>query len=114
MAEHHEAELVGRVHGVVVWACRLEVVSEGGGRCGIEAPDLIVVDRLELVVVFPGDAGGDVLVGESEDREPEEVAVDALEDGCEDVDGARRALAMPSPGAIVLDETVFMLGTLFS
>ena len=66
MAEHHKSELVGRVDRVVVGVLRLEVVTDRRGRCGVEPSDFVVVYGLVLVVLFTGDAGGDVLVCEAE------------------------------------------------
>ena len=72
VAEHHEPQLVRRIHGLVVRVLRFEVAVLRDRRCGrgIHPCNLIVVYRLELVVFVARYSGGSILEGEAEEREP--------------------------------------------
>lgn len=75
MPVEREPELLGRPDRVVVW---VGLIRRGRGRGGggwrrrwVETGDFVEVERVEDVVVVALDAGGDVLVGQPEDCEPE-------------------------------------------
>lgn len=96
MAEEHEPELIAPRDAPVIG-----IRNPHTHRLVIEPGDFVEEDLVVRLVSTPIDAARDVLRGDTEDREPEEIVIRPLENRREEVDRLRDRHAPRSTGFVV-------------
>lgn len=109
LLQKREPELCRGSYTIVISSPPRDVTDRGVQPC-----DLVIENLVVVVVLFAGDQGGEILVREAEDSEPEQVVVCAFTSGAQQIGDTGGALAVVSPGKVVGGEGLGVFCPLFT